>query len=96
MASYSFPIQHLGMMDQLALLALLDPAAHRVHQVLQEEQPMSAGGGPCAQILMEQSSFMMALPQAVPITMVEQPTTSAQQKESMLSTTLKLQLPMQM
>ena len=68
MASYSFPIQHLGMMDQLALLALLDPAVHRVPLALQEERPMSAGGRQHAQMLLEQSSFMLALPQAVSLT----------------------------
>ena len=78
----------------MALLARLDPAAQQARQAIQEEQPMSAGGGLCAQILMEQSSFTMALLQAVPIAMVAQPTTSAQQKELMLSTTLKLQLAM--
>ena len=78
MTPYSFPIQHLGMMGQLALLALLDPVVHRVPLPFQEERPMSAGGRQRAQMLLEQSSFMLALPQVVTLTKVEEPITSAQ------------------
>lgn len=78
MTPCSFPIQHLGLMGQLALLALLDPSVHQVPLALQEERPMSAGGRQRAQMLLEQSSFMLALPQEVSIPKVEEPITSAQ------------------
>ena len=82
-------------MGQLALLALLDPLAHQVPLAPQEERPMSAGGGQCVQVLLEQSLFTMALLQAVSIARVEELNMSAQQKEMMLNTNLKLQLAMQ-
>ena len=64
-------MQHLVLMDQSALLgrkantALLDPPAHQVPLAPQEELPMSAGGGRCARVSLEQAWSTMASLQAL-------------------------------
>ena len=72
-------------MDQMALLghlvneALQDPPAQQLDPLAhQGELLTSAGGGLCAQMLLEQSLFMMALLQVLTLaTQVAEPTTSA-------------------
>ena len=68
---YLLPLQLLEFLDQLALQgrkasrALLAPLAHQVPLAPQEERPTSAGGGQCAQVLLEQGWSIMALLQAL-------------------------------
>ena len=97
---YLLPLQLLDCLDQLALQgrkasrALLAPLAHQVPLAPQEERPMSAGGGQCAQVLLEQGWSIMALLQALTSqSEEEEPATSVQQQELTSSTRLKPPLP---